>query len=459
VPPALLLAYVPVVIAVSSLFLLVLAALARQRCLALIAAALVLTNANWSSVNALTGEAGVGTAALLIGIVSLLLIACFRLNLLTLPRALIRGPGIPVFVMVNYLAFLSPVLSIDPLSSVRTSLSFVLVCSAGWCIFGKVLAKRPDLARTYVYRLMYAAAVNGLIILIAAAVLMGPSARRLAIGGAESRIALGGFTVSRLQAEGFNATGLGMLAASTLFVIVHWHRVGRRKPLKGTVLVILAAITGGLFLWTGGRSAILAFVGTASCLMLLMSVSRPRTVLVALVLLGGASICLYLLRDFWLGIFWRGPLRAETSRSLVGLFLHSRVESSLLALKHYGGNTLFGNGTGILARSDFNVECFFFRVLIELGIVGGTLYILTFAYLTYCVIRVDLHHLRLGQAGAWLPSSAFVFTWFISPASYGFSLFTGNLVLQLAIAAGAAIEWEAIRKNKISVPRPGSLTG
>lgn len=439
---------IPVLVIAIAVALLVLTILTRQKRLALVASALILANMNWSSVNRITSGVGVSATAILIGIVLVALIVCFQLSFFRVPYSLIRGPGILIFLTLYYISFLSPVVSINPAASLRTSLSFALVCLVGWYAFGKTFSKRPDLARARVYELVYVVGASNLVMLVATAILMGPSARRLEIGGLESRIQVGSFAVSRLQSEGFNATGLAMLAAVALFVIIHWYQRSRRATLRKAWLLVLFIIAAVLLLWTGGRGAILAFVGTASCVTILASLRNRKKAFRNLTLLLLACVCIYLCRGIFVGLFWRGPLQSRVSMSAVDLLLQSRIHDSIAALKYYGDNLLFGSGTGILTRSVFNVESFFFRVLIELGIVGGSIYTLTFLWLTYYVLRVDLHYLRLGQSGAWLPSSVFLFAWIISPVSYGFSLFTGALALQFAIGAGAVVEWDRIRQMR-----------
>jgi len=302
--------------------------------------------------------------------------------------------------------------------------------------------------RIRVLGLIYIVGINNLIILVAASILMGPSSWRLAIGGLESRIRFGSFVVSRLQAEGFNATGLGMLAAGALFVIVHWYQKSGRNVLRRILLGAMIGGTGVLLLWTGGRSAIFAFVGTSLCVVILVSIRNRKRAFCCIITTMMGLVCIYVLRDMFAGIFWRGLTGVGPSKSLIDLFLESRIDASVSALKYYSGNILFGNGTGVLSRGDINVESFFFRVLIEFGVVGGAVYTLTFLSLTHYVLKVDLYHLRLGEPGAWLPSSVFLFAWIISPASYGFSLFTGVLALQIAVAAGAVVEWNKITRAK-----------
>lgn len=439
----------PLLIVALGLGLLVLAILRDHEHLALIGAALVLANANWPSVSSVTREVGIGAGVLLISNVFVLLVLAFRLNPLKLPRSLVRGPGVLILASIYYIAVVSPLVSINPIASVRTSLSFTLVCLVGWYVFGKIFSLSPGLARMRVHTLIYVTAVNSLLIIVMLAIVMGPSARRLAIGGIESRISLGPVATSRLQAEGFNATGLAMLAAGVLFVILHWYQNSINQPFKKTVLMLLGGLTVLLLLWTGGRSAIIAFGVTTVCLGAMTSVRNIRRALCNIVLLSIASMAIYLFKDHLTGIFWRGDVKAELSKSLVDLFLQSRIEGAISALEYYRENIVLGNGIGVLSRSVFNVEAFFIRILIELGFVGGSIYVLTFLWLTYYVIKVDMHYLRQGEPGAWLPSSVFLFMWIISPASYGFSLFTGVLALQVAIAAGAVIEWDQITQNKL----------
>jgi hypothetical protein len=442
----------PIVVTGLSLVLLLFAALLRKEKLLLVAATLVLSTANATPVTIITADLGfgVGSAVFLMGSVLVILLLYYRINpvLLLFPR--LGWPGIFLFLTLYYILLISPIVSIDRIDTIRRGLSYLLVYSVGWVAFGAIFSQRPELTRERVYIMLYAAGSWSIVISIATLILIGPSTFGTVTGNMHAVVELGPYRAQRLQTAFLNATGLAMGAATSIFLIVHWAQSWSRSVLKQAFLIVILPPMVIILLWSAGRTAMLAFAGTVVLLLLLSIITRGgqnrfRAVIFLLVF----GVVLISLTDILAGLFLR-----RGASSLQDAFMADRLVLALEGVSYYRSHLVWGTGTGVLLSSfsfslgDIVVESFFFRLLIELGVVGGSIYLFTWLVLTYYVIRVDLHYMRRGYPAAWLPSSGIIFIWLTSPASFGFSLFNGGLALQLAIAAAAYVEWKRLALAK-----------
>ena len=433
-----------------SVLLLIVATLQRKERLLLVTATLILTNANTAAVSAITADLGLGlgSASFLMDGVLLVLLWYYRVNPIRVLFPRHGWPGVLLFLTLCYMLVISPIVSIDRVDTVRRSLSYLLVYALGWGAFGLIFSHRPELTRERVYTILYTGGMWSLVMLFALLLVAGPHAFRGEIGGLWSTITLGSITVSQLQAPGMNATGVAMSAASSVFLIIHLWQMWSRSRLKRLILAAVLFVVTIVFLWSAGRTAMLAFAGTVILLLLLVTIVRRGkhrfTAVLFLLLLGLALIPL---TDILAGLFLRGG-----ASSLLDAFRISRLDLALKGVSLYRSYLVWGTGPGVLLASysagDIIVESFFIRILIELGAVGGTIYLIAWLTLTYYVIKVDVHYMRLGYPATWLPSSFFIFIWVTSPASFGFSIFDGGLALNLAIAAAAAVEWKRIRDEE-----------
>jgi len=296
--------------------------------------------------------------------------------------------------------------------------------------------------------MLYTAGLWTIMMIVATLILIGPSAFGNIGGDMRSAIELGSYRGQRLEMGFLKATSISMGAATSIFLIIHlWHKWGRSILRRITLGAILTVVTV-VFIWSAGRTAMLGFAGTVVLLLLLIMIARKgkhrfKAMLVLLML----GLALIPLTDILAGLF----LRAGES-SLLDAFWSSRFSLAMEGIAKYKSNLVWGTGTGVLLSSftvgDIAVELFFIRILIELGAIGGTIYLIAWLMLTYYVIKVDLHYMRQKHSAAWLPSSGFIFIWMTSPAGFGFSLFGGSLALHLAIAAAAFVEWKRIQIKK-----------
>ena len=438
----------PIIATCIALVLLTSGILLRKERLVLVAVALILSTANSTPVVTLTADIGVGTASFLIGFVIFALMLYYRLNPvgIFLPRAGFLETLL--LLTVFYVLFISPIVSIDLTQTVRRSLSYLLIYILGWRVFGMIFLKRPELNRSRIYTMLYTSGAWSIVFLVSNLIILGPLTFAQVGGDMHSVIKLGSYQGQRLQGNFLNATGLSMAAATSIFLIIHWLQKCGRSISRQIALVAVLVIITVVFIWSAGRTALLAFAGTVVLLLFsVMIVRRGKPRLKAMLLLLVLGLALVPLNDILAGLFLRGG-----ASSLLDAFYNSRFNLAMEGIAAYRSNLVWGTGTGILlgtfTKGDIAVESFFIRILIELGAIGGTIYLITWLMLTYYVVKVDLNYIRQKHPAAWLPSSGFIFIWLSSPASFGFSIFNGGLVLQLAIASAAFVEWKRIQIKK-----------
>ncbi len=437
----------PVAVAALSCLVLALAALGRKDRWVLASAALVLVTANLAPVVEITAKWGwgLGTAWFLIALVGVVLIFCYRLDVGRILFIIPNRTGILLawFAFCFFVIF-SPLVALDRSATVRRAFSFILIFIVGWRVFGLIFRRRPELTRSRLYTMIYAVGMWGIVAAVATLLVMAPRAIRGAIGGVRSLISLGGFTVSRLQGGFLPATGLAEMTASSIFLVVHW--IKRTCGIRRLVLIGLLALLAGIFLWSAGRTAMVAFWMTGLVLgsMELLTARAKVKPALSLVLFGVVPVLLW---GFLAPLFFR-----EGANTMWETFVEARLGGAMQGLRLYQHHLLWGTGSGPLLgtfkEGDLAVESFFFRVLIEFGIIGGALYVLVWLSITVLVLKTDLYYLRRGRPGAWLPSAGFIMAWAASPASFGFSIFNGNLAFLLAIGAAAAVDWVRIKREK-----------
>ena len=438
----------PIIATCIALVLLASGILLRKERLVLVSVALILSTANSAPVVSLTSDIGVGTASFLIGFVIFALMLYYRLDpvRIFLPRAGLLE--IFLLLTVFYILFISPIVSIEPTQTIRRSLSYFLVYILGWRVFGMIFLKQPELNRSRIYTMLYTSGAWSIIFLVSTLIILGPLTFAQVGGDMHSVIKFGSYQGQRLQADFCNATGLSMAAATSIFLIIHWLQKCGRSILRQITLVAVLVIMVVVFIWSAGRTALLAFAGTVVLLLFsVMIVRRSKARFKAMLLLLLLGLAIVPLGDMLTGLFLRGG-----DSSLLDAFYHSRLNLAMEGIATYRSNLVWGTGTGILlgtfTKGDIAVESFFIRILIELGVIGGTIYLITWLMLTYFVIKVDLNYIRQKHPAAWLPSSGFIFIWLSSPASFGFSIFNGDLILHLAIASAAFVEWKRIQIKK-----------
>jgi len=435
----------PIAVTALSCLVMIFSALLRKDRVVLASGALVLANANSAPVVEITANLGLGlgTAWFLIGLVGLVLIICYRLNIEHILFAVPNRTGFLLawFAFYFFLIF-SPIVALDRSVTIRRAFSFMLVFIVGWRIFGLVFRQRPELTRSRLYAMIYTTGAWGIVAAIATLLVMGPRAMRAEIGGARSLINLGGHIVSRLQGGFLRATGLAEMTASAIFLVVHWIKTGSR--MRRLKLLGLLALLALIFLWAAGRTAMVAFWVTILVLGFMeFLTARSKTKPAFLLLLFGVLPVL-----LW-GLVAPLLLR-EGMDTIWQTLVQARLDGAMQGLRLYKPYLVWGTGSGTLLGSfeagDLAVESFFFRVLIEFGLIGGTLYVLAWLSITLFVLRTDFYYLRRGQPGAWLPSVGFIMTWAASPTSFGFSVFNGSMALSLAIGAAAMVDWIQIKR-------------
>lgn len=432
---------------------------------ALIGAVIVLFMMNNAFKNTFLGELAelieVGLPIFFMMLVAAGLILAFRINPFALPS---RKIGIADIFLILLLALilLSVTSSLEPLRTIKSVISLAGIIFIGWFIFGNIYKKNPTQSRELLILVADVFGALSLVSVLLVMMLAGPDVIRQGTADITSTISLLGIKVRRLQAEGFNATGVGASAAmAILWLLSLFQRAKHRYLIKVLISIFVAISLVGLF-WSGSRGAIIAFFTTWFAVRIIGLPKRKMLLnIISTFTLLGVSLFLFL--NYFEGILYRG-YQPDKRPELLELFVSGRLynlkKDMLLALEP----SLFGRGYGSMSAKEFslgvNVESFFVRIFVELGVVGSLVYVITFAILTVCVVRADRNSCLRGERGAFFPSAILLFVWISSPTGFGFSLPVGVLAIQLALAAGARSYSAAVSESrycKISPAFPAKL--
>ena len=400
-------------------------------------------------VSVITEPLGLGAPIIFMSIVALCLVISFRMDLLIIPSYTVGISGI-FLVLALACTVLSGLGSLDILRTSKAVISLAFVIFLGWFIFGKIYYVNQDKSRRIIILVSDVVGFFSVLNVALVIVFAGPYVLRGEVGGYESTISFLGMSVPRLQAEGFNATGVGIASGIAILWLYSVYQRNVYKPINKVLTLVLIAISFLGLIWSASRGAIITFFSTCILLGMLRQLNYKNLTLYVIVVTFLTGVLLYLFINELPGIMYRG-LDVDTGISLIELFYSSRlkiIESSVYMLLE---PTLFGHGFGILSagpstNGHINIESFFFRIWVELGFVGSFVYIITFVLLTVYVIRADRYFFLRGEIGAFFPSSILLFTWINSPTSFGFSLPVGLLAIELAIATGSLFIWRKVKR-------------
>lgn len=377
-------------------------------------------------------------------LVLVFLLIKFPVGINKIPSHLLDQRGLMLLISM-ILVLVSTLLSTDVVASLKAILNLIILVIIGWVIFGYIIKYFSDY-RSIVVVITNAFGAINLVIVLSAIFFAGPMVLSQSTGDVQSKISIFGLSVYRLQAEGLNATGVGVSSAISLFWL---YSILKKKPIifvSKSLIILFILISVVALLWAGSRGALIAFFATSmigSIFLLLKNKRKKKDVINAAFYSG---VIIYFIFYGFYGIFFRG-VDSVTTSSIADIFMESRINlyddwivAKLLT------PTFFGHGYGILSTGGdgINIESFFLRAFIELGIFGSISYIFTFFMLTVCVIKVDLYYYKLGDHSALFPSSIFIFTWANSISSWGFILPTGTLAIYLAIASTSAYIWRKL---------------
>jgi len=440
-----------IVLIVSFVSMLFISMTMRNKRLVLVASVAILSVMNNSYITKITEPMGIGAPIILMLLVAICLILSFHINVFKIPSH--NGGILGVFLaLILTLSIISIPFSENVFRSIINVLMLAFVIVIGWIIFGKIYQKFPDQSRGILILITDIVGFLSLLSIILVIVFAGPTAWRGEVGGAGSIINLFGVTVSRLQAENFNATGIGAFSATAIFWLFNLLQRYEHNRNAIVLILFLVIISFLCLFWSGSRGPLAAFFATWITISMIASKNRKklRNFIGLLVILCGS---LYYLNNHFNGILYRG-IDSDTTISLVDLFVASRLEIIGTNTQELLAPTLFGHGFGFSTgdgTEQYSIESFFIRIWVELGIIGSIIYFTTFILLTSYVVKVDKYFFIKGERGAFFPSAILIFTWMNSPTSFGFSLPVGGLAIQLAIASGALFMWRQIRISNLQI--------
>jgi hypothetical protein len=447
---------------ICSIFLLCFSTFIGHQRLVIVASVSALLLMNNPCIASITESLGFGVPIILMSLVTLCLFTAFRINPFYIPSHVVSISGVSLL-LVLFSAIFSLYVSDDVIRSSKAVFSLLFIVFIGWFIFGKIYRKYANHSRRIIILM---SDVVGFLSLLTVTLLMifgGPATLGGEFGTDESRISIFGMTVQRLQSASFPATGLGIASGiAVLWLFSVYQRNINHQIIKYITIILMTLSFVGL-IWSGSRGAIVAFFATWLVSKLVFyDYNRKRILrkIIGVVALSGGAICFF--KYIFPGILYRGG-NVDAPIPLSELFLSSRIDLFGPSVYLLFKPSFFGHGFGLLSAGDtttgfVNIESFFLRLYIELGIVGSIIYILTFALLTVYVFKVDRYYFLKGERGAMFPSAILFFTWMNTPTSFGFSLPVGMLAIQLGIASGSLLIWHSI-KNQLTYSASRRMQG
>jgi hypothetical protein len=405
---------------------------------------------NSSCLTEITVPLGVGAPAFLMLFVAAGLILAFKINPFALPSRILGVADISLLLLLA-VTLLSATVSIDSMRSIKSIISLAFIIFIGWFVFGKIYQKNLDQSREMLILVADVFGALSLLNVLMVIVLVGPDVIHQGTGDIGSTISFLGVKVRRLQAEGFNATGVGACAAMAILWLFSLFQRAKHHYVAKALISVLAVVSLVGLIWSGSRGAIVAFFATWISARILGLTKRKMILpIIGTVILLGASLFLFL--NYFEGILYRG-YSLHKRPSLFDLFISNRLHELKKNRSFALEPGLFGHGYGSSSSIDkyhasINVESFFLRIYIELGTVGAIVYVITFMILTVLVVRSDRYYCLRGERGAFFPSAILIFVWMSSPTGFGFSLPVGVLAIQLALAAGARSYGAAVSERR-----------
>jgi hypothetical protein len=391
-----------------------------------------------------------GTPIFFIFYISLFLVILFPIDCRRILKSSLNFRGV-LLILCMILVGISLLNSINFIASLKSLIFLISTIFIGWFMFGNAARHWLDPRRLLISITDMYGFLNLCIVLISI-LLVGPMVMRGEVGGAESIFNLFGISTYRLQAERLNATGVGAASAiSALWLFSVYQRVPRSLVYKLLVTFLLFLSLIGLF-WSASRGAIVSFFATLIASIFLFNKFRYSKdyfkFLLSVFVFTTVIILIFI--NYFYDMMYRNIDKDEVN-SLFTVFLQSRIELYGPEIYSFLKPTFFGIGYGVLATGNegINIESFPLKVYIELGIISGSIYIITFILISYCVVKVDRFYHKIGESGSFFPSSVFFFIWFNSISSWGFALPLGTLAIYLSIASVAnfIVFYSPHRKN------------
>lgn len=355
---------------------------------------------------------------------------------------------IAIVLSISY-CLLSLPLFLFPIKSLRVILSFILSMYVGWNFLGGLMAKNPATIYKNILIILYTGAFIAAFHVILTLVLFNSKHP-----GFWNPVKTGLFFIdnphSRFQLY-LNALALGYGLVFLILIGINW--IASTKPLSLRFLMLL--VTAYLFyllLNTGSRGPFLALCVLFFIFLVHVLLSKASPLRIKFI--SGTVLALAITLSV---ITWNPYIKPmlvarnieASSREipLVEAFKVSRInylEDIISVAKEMGHKQFFGAGPGAdhkiagdLEHPNPVFESFFLGMYFNWGAIGGGLYVLGMAALSYQVIKMERIERARGNKHAWLATAWILIPWITSPFAYGFGIPGGSLCLTFAIGAGA----------------------
>ena len=428
---------------ISTSFLLIIAITINAKQLGLLLCFVILMLNNTAVITTFFKEINIpGSPILFLILILISTFVLYPLNLSKIPSHLLSKEGLLLLLCLIFIG-VSVVVSIDRIASLKALLYFSIMFIYGWVIVGKIITKYDE-PRNIMIKFADVFGILSVIFTILTLIIAGPVVHKYQYGGGESLINLFGITTHRLQARGLNAPIVGVSSAIAFFWLYAAFQRFSKNFIRKFLLITLLLFSFFALLWSASRRAIIAFFATWVIIAFIdqkgkkMSISKYFRVIIIV------AFAIYFFSFHFIGILYRGSGTNAINQSLFSLFLDSRVNIHGEDISNLLAPTLLGQGYGVVPTIDDGgliLESFFLKMYVELGVIGGIMYLMTFIVLTLSVVKVDRFYAALGERGALFPSTIMIFTWMNSISSWGFSLPVGTLAIQLSIVSVAVYIW------------------
>jgi len=348
------------------------------------------------------------------------------------------------------LVFLSALKSTQPVETIKNILSLILVITGGWFLISRLISPFSGIDPRYVMiTVLHYVGVAAFILITSLIIIAGPLSFNRMIGGQESLINFFGLSLSRLQLDGFNATGVGATSAFGLFWAYWRFEFAKYTSMKIISLILMLVFLISL-LWSGSRGALAACILTVIFLNLL-DINKNYSTLKKSIKFIFITLPIISIIGFFLFANLQRGSAASDSISIIELFMFGRIlNEGPLFMDLFFSAGLFGHGYGSLAMSQgterLSVESYWPRVFIELGFLGSLLYTLFFLYFAVLIARSDRWYQKEAKGWPYLPTAFIMLIWANSITSWGFS--SPNASLMIAFVVFTCSYFGLIRSRK-----------
>jgi hypothetical protein len=320
-------------------------------------------------------------------------------------------------------------------STAKSTALFGLSMLGGWLCVGRI-ARAPGASRTTTVSVVDTFGVYAVSMTIIALMVLGPHCIDPGLGGSNNQVSIFSLRLSRLGTQGMNATGVSSLAGvGFIYLLLSLRRAP--SVFVSVLLFALLTVCFGALLWSGSRGALLATIAVLVTTELLSTSARTtRRASIArflFVIMTCSVVGLTLTENFWRTTSW-----TVSSETLFDAFVLSRLNDNAPSLDWSFFGTGYNSLGGLNSLNAADIESYWLKAWVELGVVGSAAYTLAFALGTASVIAADRQAARQRDPSAGLATAIVMFVWANSVSSWGFIYPYGDMFICLALMSSSS---------------------